>query len=57
VDGGTGLVEVTAGLQRDGRADLAMDAAISRLSLEPGVSSVTWTTVEPQPALVAAAEE
>jgi putative Mg2+ transporter-C (MgtC) family protein len=39
---GSGLVEVTAELQRHGRDDLAMESAVSRLSLEPSVSSVTW---------------
>jgi putative Mg2+ transporter-C (MgtC) family protein len=57
LDGGSGLVEVTAELQRHGRDDLALEAAVSRLSLEPAVSSVTWTTTEPEPALLAAAEE
>src|SRR5580700_2082413 len=52
-----GLVEVTAELQRHGRDDLALEAAVSRLSLEPSVSSVTWTITEPEPALLAAAEE
>ena len=47
LDGGSGLVEVTAELQRLGRDDLAMEAAVSRLSLEPSVSSVTWNTPEP----------
>jgi putative Mg2+ transporter-C (MgtC) family protein len=57
LDSGTGLVEVTAELQRHGRDDLALEAAVSRLSLEPAVTSVTWTTSEPEPALLAAAEE
>jgi putative Mg2+ transporter-C (MgtC) family protein len=57
LDGGTGLIEVTAELQSHGRDDLALEAAVSRLSLEPAVSSVTWTTTEPEPALLAAAEE
>jgi putative Mg2+ transporter-C (MgtC) family protein len=57
LDGGTGLVEVTAELLRHGRDDLALEAAVSRLSLEPSVSSVTWTTTEPEAALLAAAEE
>ena len=55
LDGGSGLVEVTAELQRHGRDDLALETAVSRLSLEPSVSSVTWTTIEPEPALLAAA--
>jgi putative Mg2+ transporter-C (MgtC) family protein len=52
-----GLVEVTAELQRHGRDDLALEAAVSRLSLEPSVSSVTWTTTEPEPVLLAAADD
>jgi len=39
------------------RDDLALETAVSRLSLEPAVSSVTWTTTEAEPALLAAAEE
>ncbi len=42
-----GLVEVTAELQHHGRDDEALEAAVSRLSLEPSVSSVTWNTCEP----------
>ena len=57
LDGGSGLVEVTAELARHGRDDLALEAAVSRLSLEPAVSFVTWTTTEPEPALLGAAEE
>ncbi len=55
LDGDTGLVEVTAELHRHGRDDLALEGAVSRLSLEPSVSSVTWTT--PDPALPAALDE
>jgi putative Mg2+ transporter-C (MgtC) family protein len=47
LDSGSGLVEVTAELQRYGRDDIALEAAVSRLSLEPSVSSVTWNTCEP----------
>ena len=47
LNSGSGLVEVTAELQRHGRDDLAMEAAVSRLSLEPSVTSVTWNTPEP----------
>jgi putative Mg2+ transporter-C (MgtC) family protein len=47
LNSGSGLVEVTAELQAHGRDDLALEAAVSRLSLEPSVSSVTWTTPEP----------
>jgi hypothetical protein len=39
-----------------GAEDVALEAAVSRLSLEPSVSSVTWNVVE-EPALLAAAEE
>jgi putative Mg2+ transporter-C (MgtC) family protein len=42
-----GLVEVTAELSRHGRDDVALEAAVSRLSLEPSVSAVTWNVVEP----------
>jgi putative Mg2+ transporter-C (MgtC) family protein len=49
LNSGSGLVEVTAELQRHGRDDLALEAAVSRLSLEPSVSSVTWNTREPDP--------
>jgi putative Mg2+ transporter-C (MgtC) family protein len=52
---GKGLVEVTAELQRHGRDDLALEAAVSRLSLEPSVSSITWKACEPG-ALVGAEE-
>jgi putative Mg2+ transporter-C (MgtC) family protein len=41
-----GMVEVTAELHRYGRDDEALEAAVSRLSLEPSVSSVTWNTRE-----------
>jgi putative Mg2+ transporter-C (MgtC) family protein len=49
-----GLVEVIAELQRYGRDDVALEAAVSRLSLEPGVSSVTWNVVESAVPLAAA---
>jgi putative Mg2+ transporter-C (MgtC) family protein len=52
---GSGLVEVMAELQRHGRDDIALEAAVSRLSLEPSVSSITWNTCEP--AALAGAEE
>ncbi len=57
LNSGTGLIEVTAELQRHGRDDLALEASVSRLSLEPAVSSVTWTTTEPEPAPLTASEE
>jgi putative Mg2+ transporter-C (MgtC) family protein len=55
LDRGRGLVEISAGLHRQGRDDLALEAAVSRLSLEPSVSSITWNTCEP--AALARAEE
>jgi putative Mg2+ transporter-C (MgtC) family protein len=53
---GSHLAEVTADLHRYGRDDVAMEAAVSRLSLEPSVSIVTWNTCETSPALTAAEE-
>lgn len=47
LDPGNGMVEVTAELQRYGRDDVALEAAVSRLSLEPSVSSVSWNVLEP----------
>ncbi|HYZ52606.1 MAG TPA: MgtC/SapB family protein [Streptosporangiaceae bacterium] len=44
---GNGRVEVVADLQRYGRDDVALEAAVSRLSLEPSVSSVSWNVLEP----------
>jgi putative Mg2+ transporter-C (MgtC) family protein len=41
-----GVVEVAAELQVYGRDDVALEAAVSRLSLEPSVSSVTWSSSE-----------
>jgi putative Mg2+ transporter-C (MgtC) family protein len=55
LNAGSGQVEVTAELHRYGRDDVALEAAVSRLSLEPSVSSVTWNTREP--AAILAAEE
>jgi putative Mg2+ transporter-C (MgtC) family protein len=49
LNSGSGLVEVAAELQRRGRDDVALEAAVSRLSLEPSVSSVSWTIAEPAP--------
>jgi putative Mg2+ transporter-C (MgtC) family protein len=54
LDGARGLVEATADLHHHGHNDLALEAAVSRLPLEPSVSSVTWTTTEPQAALATA---
>jgi putative Mg2+ transporter-C (MgtC) family protein len=53
--GSSGLIEVTARLRRRGRDDLALEAAVSRLSLEPSVSTITWNACEPA-ALVGAEE-
>jgi putative Mg2+ transporter-C (MgtC) family protein len=43
---GTDLVEVETELQRYGRDDVALESAVSRLSLEPSVTSVRWSMVE-----------
>lgn len=40
------FVEVVVGLEREGRDDLALEQAVSRLSLEPSVTSVSWAVVE-----------
>ena len=56
LDRGTDLVEVEAELQRFGRDDVALEAAVSRLSLESSVSSVSWSVIE-QPGMVVAAED
>jgi putative Mg2+ transporter-C (MgtC) family protein len=55
LDPGHGRVQVSAELQRYGRDDVALEAAVSRLSLEPTVSSVGWNVLEP--AALLAAEE
>jgi putative Mg2+ transporter-C (MgtC) family protein len=55
LDSGGGRVEVVAELHRHGRDDVALETAVSRLSLEPSVSSVSWNVVEP-PALLAGEE-
>ena len=55
LDHGSGLVEVSAELQCHGRDDLALEAAVSRLSLEPSVNSIAWNACEPA-ALVDAEE-
>jgi putative Mg2+ transporter-C (MgtC) family protein len=47
LNAGSGQVEVTAELHRFGRDDVALEAAVSRLSLEPSVSSVTWNAQAP----------
>lgn len=43
LDSGSDLVEVEAELSRLGRDDVALESAVSRLSLEPSVNSVSWT--------------
>ncbi|MCX4091668.1 MgtC/SapB family protein [Nocardia sp. alder85J] len=43
---GPGLVEVRAELSGDHRDDRQMESAVSRLSLEPSVTSVGWSTPE-----------
>jgi len=56
LDPGTDLVQVEAELQRFGRDDVALEAAVSRLSLEPAVSSVSWAVVEDPATGLAAAQ-
>jgi putative Mg2+ transporter-C (MgtC) family protein len=56
LDRGSDLVGVEAELQRFGRDDVALEAAVSRLSLEPSVSSVSWSVVE-QPAVALASAD
>ena len=51
----SGLAEVTADLHRHGRDDLALEAAVNRLSIEPAVSSLSWNVCEP--AALLSAEE
>jgi putative Mg2+ transporter-C (MgtC) family protein len=53
LDPGTGLVQVEAKLPRFGRDNIGLEAAVSRLSLEPAVSSVSWTVENPSAALAA----
>ena len=48
-------LQMTAELQRYGRHDVALEATVSRLSLEPTVRSVSWNVQEP--AALLAAEE
>jgi putative Mg2+ transporter-C (MgtC) family protein len=57
LDGAGGPVEITAELQRYGRDDVALEAAVSRLSLEPSVSSVSWNSDEPAGAILTAGQE
>jgi putative Mg2+ transporter-C (MgtC) family protein len=55
---GSDLVEVEAEVSSYGRHDVAVESAVSRLSLEPGVTSVSWSVVQEDevPALAAAAD-
>lgn len=53
LDPGTGLVQVEAKLRRFGRDNIGLEAAVSRLSLEPAVSSMSWTVENPSAALAA----
>jgi putative Mg2+ transporter-C (MgtC) family protein len=46
LDAGSGMVEVTAEVQRYGRDDVALEAIVSRISREPSVSSVSWSIPE-----------
>lgn len=43
LNSGSDFVEVEAELSRLGRDDVALESAVSRLSLEPSVNSVSWT--------------
>lgn len=40
------FVEVVVELEREGRDDIALERAVSRLSLEPSVTSVRWEVVD-----------
>ena len=53
---GGALVAVQAEVGRYGRDDVALESAVSRLSLEPSVTSVSWTVVPHGMPLTAAAE-
>ena len=54
---GSDLVEVEAELQRFGRDDVALETAVSRLSLEPSVSSVSWNVIEQVGVVLATTDE
>jgi putative Mg2+ transporter-C (MgtC) family protein len=56
LDAGADRVEVEAVLRRVGRDDVALEQAVSRLSLESSVSSVSWSVIEPVGALVSSDE-
>jgi putative Mg2+ transporter-C (MgtC) family protein len=57
LDRGTDLVKVEAELQRFGRDDVALEGAVSRLSLEPSVSSVSWYVVGDGAVVLAVSDE
>ena len=57
LDRGTDLVKVEAELQRFGPDDVALEGAVSRLSLEPSVSSVSWYVVGDGVVVLAASDE
>ncbi len=46
LNSGSDLVEVEAEVSHFGRDDVALETAVSRLSLEPGVTSVSWSVVQ-----------
>lgn len=48
LDGGCDRVRVFAELHGHGRDDIALEDAVSRLSLEPSISAVSWTIVDEQ---------
>jgi putative Mg2+ transporter-C (MgtC) family protein len=56
LDIGSDLVAVEAEISRYGRDDIALESAVSRLSLERSVSSVSWSVVQDEdvPLIVAA---
>ena len=47
LDHGQDRVRVTTVLEGTGRDDLALEGAVSRLSLEPSVSAVSWSVDQP----------
>jgi putative Mg2+ transporter-C (MgtC) family protein len=53
LDQGADLVEVSAELHLYGRDDVALEQAVSRLSLEPSVSSVSWAVLDASATVVA----
>jgi putative Mg2+ transporter-C (MgtC) family protein len=55
LDQGSDLVDVEAEISRYGRDDVALESAVSRLSLEPSVSSVSWSVAQDEGIPVSAA--